>query len=190
MIRLRPAVNLLRQCIAKEEICLRRTTAVSIQSRRTVSTLEFPAPNPIPLTETQPKPVPTKSDSKPSVLAPLLNNSNIYMTVYINKFPYLVSPNDTLHLPFRLPDAPLGSILRMTNVSRIGSRDYTLQGHPYIDENAYTLKMRVIEHTKQPMVVTIKKKQRQRRARHLPNKQNYTVLKYSPRKLANEGSVR
>lgn len=100
------------------------------------------------------------------------------MTVHINNFPYLVTANDTLHLPFHLPDAPLGSILRMTNVSRIGSRDYTLDGEPLVDPEIFTLRMRVIEHTKMPLVTTIKTKQRQRRARHLPNKQNYTVLKY------------
>jgi len=102
------------------------------------------------------------------------------MTVHINSFPYLISPNDTLHLPFNLPDAPLGSILRMTNVSRIGVREYTLQGQPFVDPKVFTLKMRVVEHTKMPMVTTVKKKQRQRRARHLFNKQNYTVLKSVP----------
>ena len=100
------------------------------------------------------------------------------MTVHVNSFPYLISPNDIVHLPFHLPDAPLGSILRMTNVSRIGVRDYTLQGEPFVDPRVFTLKMRVLEHTKMPLVTTIKTKQRQRRARHLPNKQNYTVLKY------------
>jgi len=191
--RLRGTVGILRQCAVKEDVCLLRLNIGQIQLRRTSTTAEtstetstpslpsssFPSPNSIPFSNTQPKPIPEKTDSPQSVLAPLLNNSNIYMTVYINNFPYLLSPNDTLHLPFHLSDAPLGSILRMTHVSRIGCRDYTLQGHPFIDKNAFTLKMRVIEHTKQPLVVTIKKKQRQRRARHLPNKQNYTVLKYS-----------
>ena len=113
-----------------------------------------------------------------SSLKSLVNSNLIYMTVHINSFPFLISPNDTIHLPFNLPSLPLGSILRMTTVSRIGSRDYTLQGHPYIDPKFFTLKMRVVEHTKQPLVITVKTKQRQRRARHLPNKQNYTVLKY------------
>jgi len=78
----------------------------------------------------------------------------------------------------------------MTHVSRIGSRDYTLQGRPYVDERVFTLKMRVIEHTKSPMAVTIKKKPRQRRARHLFNKQNYTVLKYAPLRVRLTQGVR
>jgi large subunit ribosomal protein L21 len=142
---------------------------------------DFPSPNPIPLidppaTPSSP-PAPPTQLSCTSPLAPIINDPNLYMTVHINTFPYLISPNDTLHLPFNLPDAPLGSILRMTTVSRIGVRDYTLQGHPFVDPKVFTLKMRVVEHTKMPMATTVKKKQRQRRARHLFNKQNYTVLK-------------
>ena len=149
--------------------------------RRPITTSHnFPSPNPIPHVDTRPAPKstpPSSSPSQSSPLTPLADDSNVYMTVHINSFPYLISPNDTLHLPFNLPDAPLGSILRMTNVSRIGVRDYTLQGQPFIDPKLFTLKLRVVEHTKMPMVITIKKKQRQRRARHLFNKQNYTVLK-------------
>ena len=146
---------------------------------RTKTVQSFPSPKPIPLDTLLPlKPsAPVLRTENP--LTPLVNNANIYMTVHINSFPYLLSPNDTLHLPFRLPDAPLGAVLRMTHVSRIGVRDFTLQGKPFIDEKAFTLRMRVIEHTKMPLTVTVKKKQRQRRARHLPNKQNYTVLKYA-----------
>jgi len=178
--------GLFSHCIRQDRVCIR--TIPSRMTRRVSTTVteqisspsspSFPSPNPIPFVDTHPKPVlRTAKDDSPRPLAPLLNTSNIYMTVHINSFPYLLSPNDTLRLPFHLPDAPLGSILRMTHVSRIGSRDYTLQGHPFIDPKVFTVKLRVIEHTKQPMVVTIKTKQRQRRARHLPNKQNYTVLK-------------
>lgn len=175
------------QSYPKYRDCLHSTTYVQLCTRLNVGPLalhrdlsteqKFPSPSQIPLVDSQ---TPVKSSPpsrKPSPLAPLLNNSNIYMTVHVNSFPYLISPNDTLRLPFHLPDASLGSILRMTRVSRIGVRDYTLQGHPFIDENAFSLKMRVIEHTKMPFVVTKKTKQRQRRTRHLFNKQNYTVLK-------------
>jgi len=99
------------------------------------------------------------------------------MTPHINGFPFLVTNGDIIHLPFYLKDAPLGSVLHMTHVSSIGSRTHILQGHPFIREDVFTLKMRVIEITKAPMVVTVKTKQRQRRARHLKNKQNYTVVR-------------
>jgi large subunit ribosomal protein L21 len=179
--QLRPAVQLLRQCCGKEAACIQRMSAVGEMQLRQTSTSTsappFPPPNPIPLADTRPKPISLKTETKACGLSPLLNTSDVYMTVHINNFPYLISANDTLHLPFHLPDVPLGGILRMNKVSRIGCRDYTLEGHPFIDEKLYTLKMRVIEHTKQPLVITVKKKRRQRRARHLPNKQNYTVLK-------------
>lgn len=160
-------------------IALIQLITASMPIRRLTTIQHFPLPKAIPIPVT--KSSESSESSTPSTmspLAPLVNTSHLYMTVHINSFPYLISPNDTLNLPFHLPDAPLGSILRMTHVSRIGVRDYTLQGTPYIDEQVFTLKMRVIEHTKMPLVITVKTKQRQRRARHLPNKQNYTVLKY------------
>jgi ribosomal protein L21 len=184
--RLRTATKLLNSPFdgIRTNVCIRRiesrrrieTRATTVAGTRRLTTVQhFPLPNAIPLTDS--KPATPSPLSKESPLAPLLNTSNLYMTVHVNSFPYLISPNDTLHLPFHLPDVALGSILRMTQVSRIGVRDYTLQGQPYVDERVFTLKMRVIEHTKMPLVTTIKTKQRQRRARHLFNKQNYTVLK-------------
>ena len=145
--------------------------------RRGISSIpDFPPPSPIPLTDSSQNRTPPPS--KPSPLLALMHKSNLYMTVHINGFPFLLSPNDTLHLPFHLREVPIGSVLRMTNVSRIGVRDYTLQGRPFIDPKVFTCKLRVIEHTKQPIVVTVKTRRRRRRHRHLPNKQNYTVLKY------------
>jgi large subunit ribosomal protein L21 len=185
--RLRPSSSLIKCITSRETFFIRigifnyvpKLIVAPFALHRKLSTEQtFPQPTPIPLIDSHTPVKPSPSSRKPSPLAPLLKNSNIYMTVHVNSFPYLISPNDTLHLPFHLPDAPLGSILRMTQVSRIGVRDYTLQGQPFIDEKAYSLKLRVIEHTKMPFVVTKKTKQRQRRTRHLFNKQNYTVLKY------------
>ena len=153
-------------------------TVAPIDLRRNLSsTQNFPPPRPIPIIDPSSNSTPSPLLRTQSPIAPLLSTANLYMTVHINSFPYLISPNDTIHLPFHLADAPLGSVLRMTRVSRIGVREYTLQGRPFIDENTFTLKMRVIEHTKMPLVVTKKTKQRNRRTRHLFNKQNYTVLK-------------
>jgi large subunit ribosomal protein L21 len=134
------------------------------------------------LSATQPpspaQPVPIHPTAA-SPLAPFLKGE-IYMTPYINGFPFLVTNGDIINLPFHLRDAPIGSVLRMTHVSSIGSRTHILKGEPFIDEGVYTLKMRVVEITKAPMVVTLKTKQRQRRTRHLKNKQNYTVVRYQP----------
>ena len=188
ILRLRPSSSFLNRTASNGTACIRLRTFNYVKKlivapfalHRDISTEQkFSSPSPIPFVDFPNSPPSTTSppSKESSLLAPLLSNSNLYMTVHVNSFPYLISPNDTLHLPFHLPDAPLGSILRMTRVSRIGVRDYTLQGHPFIDEKAYSLKMRVIEHTKMPFVVTKKTKQRQRRTRHLFNKQNYTVLK-------------
>jgi len=66
------------------------------------------------------------------------------------------------------------------SIPRMGVRDYILQGQPSIDPMVFTCMLRVLEHTKQPIVATIKTRRRRRRHRHLPNKQNYAVLKYTP----------
>jgi large subunit ribosomal protein L21 len=171
------------QCLCRGQSLRTITTHSSATSQSSASSESTPSSKVLPESPQTNVPVST------AALAPLIHATDLYMTVHINSFPFLLSRNDTLHLPFHLPDAPLGSVLRMTRVSRIGTREYTLQGHPYVDPQCFVCKLRVVEHTKQPMVVTLKKKQRQRRTRHLPNKQNYTVLKYGCCKGAADGRV-
>ncbi|BFZ60446.1 hypothetical protein YB2330_001482 [Saitoella coloradoensis] len=106
-----------------------------------------------------------------------------YMTVHIHNRPYLLTQGDTVTV-HRLKDAPLGSILKLTRVSQIGSRDYTLRAsmedHEHmLDERLFTVKARVVEHTKGPLILIKKTKRRRRHVHTVKHKQTYTVLRIS-----------
>ncbi|KAI4213012.1 MAG: hypothetical protein LQ351_004356 [Letrouitia transgressa] len=57
-----------------------------------------------------------------------------YINVLIHGKHYLLTEGDVLRLPFKMPDATVGSVLRLTRASMLGSRDYTYRGDPVIDE--------------------------------------------------------
>ena len=84
---------------------------------------------------------------------------------------------DTITLPFRLKGVAPGQTLRLTHASILGSRDYTLKGAPYIDENLYSCKAIVVEETSEPLRIKEKTKRRQRHIRKIKSKHPYTVLR-------------
>ena len=86
---------------------------------------------------------------------------------------YLLTPGDTLTLP-RLK-YPLGSILNFTQISQIGSRDYTLNGNPFV--NNINVPLTVVEHTRSSLEFKIKFKKRKGYRRAIPSKQPFTRLK-------------
>ena len=111
-------------------------------------------------------------------LLPLLRaQPRHYITVHIHKFPFLVTLGDTITLPFRLKGVAPGQTLRLTHASILGSRDYTLKGAPYIDENLYSCKAIVVEETSEPLRIKEKTKRRQRHIRKIKSKHPYTVLR-------------
>ncbi|KAF8426343.1 ribosomal protein L21-like protein [Tirmania nivea] len=166
-------------------------TSTIITSSRYLSTspptLQQLSTQPTPSSSTPPPFPPTKQPTSQeqqlqqqqlSILLPLLRlQPSHYITIHINSFPFLVTPGDTLTLPFLLPDVSVGDILRLTHASILGSRDYTIKGSPYLDENLFELRARVVEVTSEPMRIKIKKKQRTRRAKTVKSKHKYTVLR-------------
>lgn len=82
-----------------------------------------------------------------------------------------------------MPDVVPGDILRLNRASIIGSRDYTLKGAPYVDENLFECRARVMGVESEPMRVEEKTKRRQRRVKRVKNKQKYTVLKLAELKI-------
>ncbi|KAG4306203.1 hypothetical protein PORY_000191 [Pneumocystis oryctolagi] len=109
--------------------------------------------------------------------------SPYYAIIHIYDRPFIVTEGDTVTIPQRLRDVKPGDIIKLTCVSKLGSRDYTLKGQPYIDEKFFTCRARVLELTKAPMSYFIKKKRRQRRIKIVKNKQDYTVLRISEIKV-------
>ncbi|KAI4266611.1 MAG: hypothetical protein LQ337_008727, partial [Flavoplaca oasis] len=69
------------------------------------------------------------TNSKIPALLPLLAaQPPHYITAHVHARPYLLTEGDTLRLPFLMPRAPVGTILRLNRASMLGSRDYTLRG--------------------------------------------------------------
>ena len=126
-------------------------------------------------------------------LLPLLHSQPAhYMTLHIHGRPYLLTKGDTLRLPFLMPDAKPGDILRLNRATHIGSRDYTLKAPEpikgtadhgkkvhYLDERLFTVRARVVGIETEPMRVEEKTKRRQRHTKHVYSKMWFTVLKIS-----------
>ncbi|KAF2634675.1 hypothetical protein P280DRAFT_474456 [Massarina eburnea CBS 473.64] len=131
----------------------------------------------------------------PSVreMLPLLHSQpHHYISIHIHGRPYLLTAGDTLRLPFLMPDAKAGDVLRLNRATHIGSRDYTLKAPEvikgtrdhskkvfYLDERLFTCRARVVGVESEPMRIMEKTKRRQRHVKHVRSKHKYTVLKIS-----------
>ncbi|KAK9381123.1 mitochondrial 54S ribosomal protein bL21m [Kockiozyma suomiensis] len=100
----------------------------------------------------------------------------LYATIRIHKHQFLVSVGDSVTLPFRLKDVQVGDVIRLTQIETLGSRKFTWKGSPFIDDERCVVRARVVEQTKEPMRIKIRKKQRTRRTKHIISKHAYTVL--------------
>lgn len=126
-------------------------------------------------------------------LLPLLHTQPAhYATIHVHGRPYLLTAGDTLRLPFLMPDAKPGDVLRLNRATHIGSRDFTLKAPEvvkgtrdhgkkvfYLDERLFTCRVRVVGIESEPMRVMEKTKRRQRHVKHVRSKHRYTVLKIS-----------
>lgn len=115
-----------------------------------------------------------------SILTPFekfRSEPSFYAVIHIYGRPFIVTEGDLVTLPQRLRDVKSGDMIRLNCVSKLGSRNYTLKGQPYINEKLFTCRARVLELTKAPMSYFIKKKRRQRRIKVVKSKQDYTVLR-------------
>lgn len=118
-----------------------------------------------------------------------------YITFHIHGRPYLVTPGDTVRLPFQIPGVHPGDILRLNRASVLGSRDFTIKpGHltakpdsnepAYIDERLYELRAVVAGVDAEPMREMEKTKRRNRKVKTVKTKLRYTVLRISELKIA------
>lgn len=139
-------------------------------------------------------------------LAHLTLQNQYYAKIHIQNNAFIVTQGDLIHLPFRLSGTRIGDVLRIVTVSSFGSRDYTLtqsaSPSPSSSRDGGTrekkmdrflkgdvvgrveCRVTVVEHTKQPLFTTIKKKRRNRHAKAHTSKQPYTVLRVSHLALA------
>ncbi len=121
---------------------------------------------------------PAKNDkTRPPVdITPLKLATDLYAVFRIHNRPYLVTEGDKVILPFKMNQAEVGDILKLTDVTTLGSRNFTLKDDP-IDPQIYNLKATVIEKTKRKFEIREVTKKRNRRVRHAKRKGDLTILR-------------
>ncbi|EON97780.1 putative aconitate hydratase protein [Phaeoacremonium minimum UCRPA7] len=129
------------------------------------------------------------SDSVRALLPLLAAQYGHYITIHIHGRPYLVTPGDSIRLPYKMPGVLPGDVLRLNRASILGSRDFTLKGAPYVDERLFECRAVVLGVESEPMRIKIKKKQRNRRKKTVRSKHKYTVLRVSELKISTPEEV-
>ncbi|KAJ0114318.1 conitate hydratase [Diaporthe amygdali] len=143
---------------------------------------------------TQPPPQPTGPiPQSVKDMLPLLRAQpgGHYITLHIHGRPYLVTPGDTVRLPFLMPGVQPGDVLRLNRASVLGSRDLTLLPDEagernlrngevaYVDERLYECRAVVVGVDSEPMRTKEKTKRRNRKVKTVRSKHRYTVLRVS-----------
>ncbi|BFZ53642.1 hypothetical protein PYCC9005_000671 [Savitreella phatthalungensis] len=165
---------------------------------------------PLPLPTTPTRTLPTAPESLVSAMRYMRLQPRHWAKVRVNGFSYVVTSGDTVHLPFRLVGTRVGDALRLSEVTAVGSRDFTasvvyargvkngpakkvdptvvkdaaesVEGAQYaarasLPVGLATVDAVVVEHTKEPLRYTIKKKRRQRKITAIRSKLPYTVIR-------------
>ncbi|KAK4218792.1 ribosomal protein L21-like protein [Rhypophila decipiens] len=132
----------------------------------------------------QPTTQPAKLHPSVRQLLPILAaQPGRYITIHIHGKPYLVTEGDSVRLPFKMPGVTPGDVLRLNRATNLGSRDYTLQGSPYVDERLFECRAVVIGTEAEPMRTLVKKKRRCRRKKTVHSKHRFTILRISELKV-------
>ena len=177
LVELRPLITHLPR--------LRLPIAARDRSFTSTTNIVEPPPSGVFGTPSQPASLPaasiTTAAAKPApvlTLLPLLTaQPNHYITVHIHGRPYLATAGDTIRLPFKMPGVLPGDVLRLNRATVLGSRDFTLNGSPYINEALFECRAVVLGTETEPLRIKIKKKQRNRRKKTVKSKHSYTVLR-------------
>ena len=135
-------------------------------------------------------PPPTKPlESSLSLLPALASQPPHFITAHIHARPYLLTEGDSLQLPFHMPNASPGTVLRLNRASVIGSRDFTFRGGPWVDEKFFMCRALVTGVEQEPERVKIKKKQRNRRKKRVVSQHSYTTLRITELKVLPNGNA-
>ncbi|EPY53804.1 aconitate hydratase/ribosomal protein subunit L49 [Schizosaccharomyces cryophilus OY26] len=111
------------------------------------------------------------------VLDSIKQQPDHYADVSVYNRHFIVTRGDQLGLPFRIKNVQVGDTIRFDKVSRLGSRDYTIVGKPYVDSSLHTIEATVLSFPKSALSVRVKHKRRHRHDRVMKHKQTYTILR-------------
>lgn len=198
---MRPITTRIHSALLREAVSSRPSTAkfptLCIPSRLSSTTSTPSTTHTTTPTTTTPSEF-ESPDNLRTALQKLSLQPRFYAKVHIQNKAYIVTPGDLVHLPITLRHTAIGDSLKLTTVSSFGSREYTLRApipsrksmpaREFLRPGLVEVQATVVEHTKRPMVTTIKKKRRNRHAKAAKHKQPYTVLRITEVKLA-EGST-
>ncbi|MDI1491416.1 MAG: hypothetical protein OHK93_002625 [Ramalina farinacea] len=141
------------------------------------------------LSRSSPLPPPTNPlSSSLELLTNLAAQPPHYINAHIYARPYLLTEGDMLRLPFHMPKAPPGTVLRLNRASMLGSREFTFRGDPWIDDRFFRCKALVVNVESEPMRVIEKTKRRNRKVKKVKSKLRYTILRITELKVLPEGS--
>lgn len=90
----------------------------------------------------------------------------------------MITKNDIIVLD-RLKDVKLGDVIELNQIKELGSKDYAIQGQPYVSQEYFSIKATVIEQPKGKIVETFKKKRRKHFQRTYRIKPLHTLLRVS-----------
>lgn len=127
---------------------------------------------------TTPPTSPTSANNAESPINLLRSQLRYYAVAEIKNRPYLITKNDIIVLD-RLKDVKLGDIIELNQIKELGSKDYSIQGQPYVSPEYFSIKATVIEQPKGKMVETFKKKRRKHFQRRYQFKPLHTLLRVS-----------
>ncbi|QPG76815.1 hypothetical protein FOA43_004209 [Brettanomyces nanus] len=116
-------------------------------------------------------------------LTPLKYEGNIYATINIHNRPYLITEGDEIILPFRMKHADIGDVLEFTDITTLGSRNYTYHMKKGVDPSFASIKGVILEKTKSPMYIKEVTKRRNRHVRHVEVKHDLTKIRITQLKL-------
>ncbi|KAJ2160704.1 hypothetical protein GGF46_002062 [Coemansia sp. RSA 552] len=108
----------------------------------------------------------------------LRDQQKYYATVLIKGRPFTVTQNDVVVMD-RMKDLELGDILRLNQVTELGSRDYTIKGRPFVNPSLYRIEATVIEHPDGKRFTVVKKKQRTAGQKTTHHRNYHTMLRIS-----------
>ena len=141
------------------------------------------------LSRSSPLPPPTNPlSSSLELLTNLAAQPPHYINAHIHARPYLLTEGDMLRLPFHMPNAPPGTVLRLNRASMLGSREFTFRGDPWIDDRFFRCKALVVNVESEPMRVIEKTKRRNRKVKKVKSKLRYTILRITELKVLTESS--
>ncbi|KAG0201533.1 hypothetical protein BGX28_005677 [Mortierella sp. GBA30] len=118
------------------------------------------------------------SASSSSPINLLRDQLRYYAVAEIKNRPYLITKNDIIVLD-RLKDVKLGDVIELNQIKELGSKDYAIQGKPYVSQEYYSIKATVIEQPKGKIIETFKKKRRKHFQRRYHMKPLHTLLRVS-----------